>query len=209
MNKYYRHHPLQLIIDLRFSSVRQRSLARLVECGDLPGDGWIKDSDVTAGMPVLGERTAFGTRVHGAGYMSAARMFEHSSSQSWISVQVGPFWSSSEAPRWLSDFAPRHVLRDPTFSGARRSEREIEPPVVPGTDASRWIVQESDYPKGPGHILLVAATVDANILKFDFSRPDRPWDETEALPLISLQAKKVRDGLLNESGAVDGPGPQK
>lgn len=203
MNKYYRHHPLQLLIDLRFSSARRRSLTRLVDCDELPGGDWFKRSEITAGMPVLGERMASGARAHGAGYMTAERTFEHPASESWVSVQIGPFWSPTEAPRWLSEFAPQQIFRDPTHSGARLSEQEIEPPAVPETDASRWIVQESDYPRGPGHTLLVAATVDANILKFIFGRPGRPWDHAEVLPLVSLQAKKVRDGLLNESGATD------
>jgi hypothetical protein len=165
------------------------ALARLLESGDLPGEGWQVADERTWRTGVTGPSTAWGERARQAGSVTAWRSFRDAAGSRWAWIQLTPFGSAEDARAALTAIGD-HALASPGAQVRLVSEREV--PIEPFAGAAEvWAKeQHTDGHDGPGLVLMLAGAVSASLLVLCVSGSPA-WDWQSTSDLAAVQAGRL------------------
>lgn len=182
-----------LLAQIGGRAARAHPRAMLVERVELPGTGW----------EVKGERSwrtgAWGTSPSEAGRrarqhrsFSANRLFEQSGAPRWVSVQVVPCGSVSDAEAAVPDLQSRFMPNPKTRVAVAREGvvAAVEVPEVPHP----WVYEQltTGMPEGPTATRYIGGNVENVVFIVACTGYEEAWPWTEVSVIASLQAAKVR-----------------
>ncbi len=173
---------------------KQKSRALLLSLTELPGAGWIQLGDQVMRMGVLIKPPPYEwiARAGKAGHFSAVRMFEQSSTQSALMVQVLPLASHEDALLAMSDLDTQSVIENPNFHGSILEERELPRPNFPGIESARSFVTSWGENGQVAFTSSVHLQVGFVVVALRFKRDGNPWTDDEMLEILKIQFSKLK-----------------
>jgi hypothetical protein len=164
-------------------------LARLLDCGDLPGGPWQIVDERTWRTGVTGPSTPWGERARQVGSLTAWRSFRDADDSRWAWIQVTPLASAEDAKDAMTSIGERSLIN---LKAEVRLVSESDVPIEPFTGASAvWArEQHTEGPDGPGVVLMLAAAVHEWLMVVCLSGSPA-WDWQSASELAAVQAARL------------------
>jgi hypothetical protein len=172
----------------------ERSLHMLPQRFEL-GEGWKQHSELTWRTGRMGRAHEWGIRARKVKSVTAVRHFEQESASRWLTTQVIPAATESDAALFLDDL-PNRFLRNPRTIVKLTNEHAVSGIVALGGPSTWAHEQQTTSKMGPGVIRYLSGTVGPVLyLVMASGFGDRwPWVEvTSVAELIVERISRVTD----------------
>ncbi len=169
------------------------SKALLLDCEDLPGEGWRVLNERTWRAGTIGPSTPWGDRTRAAKNIVAWRSFEQSAAKRWLWLEVAPFVSQDDALSALEGFSSNDLLKNLRADVAVTTQRSVTDIEVPGIDAVCLIEQDTNGPRGDGKAQMLLGVVDTKVVVAAFASLGDLWPREQITSVALSQAKRLND----------------
>ena len=170
-----------------------RSLAMLVEVGELPGSGWAVVRDRTWVTGELDPDSAKSRRAREAGVVTAWRSFEQAATGRSAWVEVVPYATAEDAALSLRQ-SPRYFVGTDHPDEVVVAGGEVDDRRLPGVP-DLWVYEKSvTGPDGLRCSRYAAGTVDRILFIASCAGEEGAWAIDDLMTLAATQADRVRSG---------------
>jgi hypothetical protein len=168
-----------------------RSLAMLVEAGQLPGPGWAVSRDRTWVTGELDPDSEKSRRARAAGLVTAWRSFEQAGTGRSAWVEVVPYATAEDAQLSRRQ-SPRYFVGADNPDERVVAGGEVDAPALPGV-SELWAYEKSvSGPAGVRVSRYVAGTVDRILVIACCAGAEGAWSPDDVTALAELLADRVR-----------------
>jgi hypothetical protein len=169
---------------------RVRSLGMLLGPTDLPGKGWVLQTERSWRTGASGHATDEYRRAHRLGLYSAVRTFKQGDTSRSLLMQLMPFESQDDAASSMSQI-PNRLSPNPKARVQVMQEQAVEYLDVPGVGHVWAFEQRVLGQMGPSATRYISGNVDNVVLLLQCTALGDGWPWADVMEIAGSQAGKI------------------